>query len=453
VIDDAAERLTGAGLSPDSASSKRALLDRAVRALALAGHHSSDVRAWFVPGRIEILGKHTDYAGGRSLLCAVERGLVVAAAPRGDRVVTLVDVVRGQHGRCTIGPEEPPSSISPHWMTFPAAVARRLARDFRSAGRGSDIAFGSDLPPASGLSSSSALVTGVFLVLSNLNDLARDPAYRGTIGSAEEAAGYAAAIESGAAFGRLGRDTGVGTHGGSEDHTAILCCSAGRVSQYRFCPVVREATLNLPADWIFAVGVSGVPTDKTGTARDDYNRASRMAGRILERWNLATGRRDVTLAAACASAAGADRLRAVLETATDPEFESRALVDRLDQFVEESVRLVPEAADAIRTADGERLGGLVDRSQELAEQRLGNQVPETVGLARSARALGAIASTAFGAGYGGSVWALVRRDRAVGFLGAWRDAYERLYAPRAASGTFFLTDPGPAALELEKRRR
>ncbi len=30
--------------------------------------------AWFVPGRIEFLGKHTDYAGGRSLLCAVAQG-------------------------------------------------------------------------------------------------------------------------------------------------------------------------------------------------------------------------------------------------------------------------------------------------------------------------------------------------------------------------------------------
>ena len=35
--------------------------------------------SWFVPGRIEVLGKHTDYAGGRSLLAAVDRGITFTA--------------------------------------------------------------------------------------------------------------------------------------------------------------------------------------------------------------------------------------------------------------------------------------------------------------------------------------------------------------------------------------
>ena len=33
--------------------------------------------AWFVPGRLEVLGKHTDYAGGNSLLAAVEQGITI----------------------------------------------------------------------------------------------------------------------------------------------------------------------------------------------------------------------------------------------------------------------------------------------------------------------------------------------------------------------------------------
>ena len=32
---------------------------------------------WFVPGRLEVLGKHTDYVGGRSLLAAVDRGITI----------------------------------------------------------------------------------------------------------------------------------------------------------------------------------------------------------------------------------------------------------------------------------------------------------------------------------------------------------------------------------------
>ena len=60
-------------------------------------------RAFFVPGRIECLGKHTDYAGGRSLICAVELGFDspdwLANAPRlqalhGPEFDALVDQAR-----------------------------------------------------------------------------------------------------------------------------------------------------------------------------------------------------------------------------------------------------------------------------------------------------------------------------------------------------------------------
>ena len=38
----------------------------------------------------------------------------------------------------------------------------------------------------------------------------------------------------------------VGTFGGSEDHTAIMCCTAGHLAQYAFCPTRLEATLAFP---------------------------------------------------------------------------------------------------------------------------------------------------------------------------------------------------------------
>ena len=48
-------------------------------------------RRWslWVPGRIELLGKHTDYAGGRSVLCALERGFLARVAPRRDGVIRV----------------------------------------------------------------------------------------------------------------------------------------------------------------------------------------------------------------------------------------------------------------------------------------------------------------------------------------------------------------------------
>jgi galactokinase len=73
----------------------RADLLSALRAAMARGGAGPEWCAWRVPGRIEVLGKHTDYAGGRSLVCAVEQGFVVAAAPRSDDVVRVMNVADG----------------------------------------------------------------------------------------------------------------------------------------------------------------------------------------------------------------------------------------------------------------------------------------------------------------------------------------------------------------------
>ena len=56
-----------------AADSRAAMLDNARATLEEPGVSRADGKAYVVPGRIEVLGKHTDYAGGRSLLAAVER--------------------------------------------------------------------------------------------------------------------------------------------------------------------------------------------------------------------------------------------------------------------------------------------------------------------------------------------------------------------------------------------
>ena len=45
---------------------------------------------WRVPGRIEVLGKHTDYAGGRVLVGAIDHGITVRATLGGEGVVCLL---------------------------------------------------------------------------------------------------------------------------------------------------------------------------------------------------------------------------------------------------------------------------------------------------------------------------------------------------------------------------
>lgn len=67
---------------------------RGLRADGLQGEE--EARSFFVPGRIEVLGKHTDYAGGSSIVAAVEQGFCLVVAPRPDTRVQICDVARGE---------------------------------------------------------------------------------------------------------------------------------------------------------------------------------------------------------------------------------------------------------------------------------------------------------------------------------------------------------------------
>jgi galactokinase len=394
--------------------------------------------AWYIPGRIEVLGKHTDYAGGRSLIAAVDRGICCVGAPRADGRLSIVDTSR--RSSVLLDPDLPEPSIN--WANYPLTVLRRLNRNFPEAVGGADLVFDSDLPSASGLSSSSALMIAALLTLRDVNHLDSTDQWRASISTDEDLAAYAATIENGSGFRGLPGERGVGTMGGSEDHTAILCSMAGQLAQYSFRPTRPERSIRLPGNWMLAIGVSGVRAQKTGNAKDAYNRAATRAAEILSRWQRTSGRHDDTLASAVESSPGAaDRIRGLL---TDEPM----LVRRFDQFVEESTVLVPRAGDQLQADDVTGFGTTVARSQYLAEHLLGNQVPETISLAELARGSGAAAASAFGAGFGGSVWALIGRPVAAEFLNRWQNAYAERHPEAGRRATFFLTEPGPAARRL-----
>src|SRR5207237_3528995 len=135
-----------------------------------------------------------------------------------------------------------------HWSNYPFTVMRRVARNFPEELRGVDLAFASDLPPAAGLSSSSALIVATFLALADANDLTNRAEYAAAVRGAEDLAAYLGAIENGSSFRDLAGDRGVGTQGGSEDHTALLCARPRALVQYAFAPIRFERAVRLPND-------------------------------------------------------------------------------------------------------------------------------------------------------------------------------------------------------------
>jgi galactokinase len=461
-VSDARSQLFAAGMSEHEAGRKQALLELAEAALVhLPGVDDGVVFRFWVPGRIEFLGKHTDYAGGRSLLCAAERGICVAVAPRADDRLRVHDAISGETLDQRMSQHASLEATSPpgHWSTYIRAVARRVVRNFPEPLVGADIALASDLPQAAGMSSSSALVVAIFLAVARVNDIQSRDAYRHAIQTSEQLAEYLGTIENGQSFGKLAGERGVGTFGGSEDHTAILCARAGKLMQYAFCPVRLERTVPFPADHVLVIATSGVAAEKTGAVRERYNRLSTMIVEILGRWQSATGERYRSLAAAIdASPGAAENIRQLLHAeagglgeagrASGPGAGSAERLARFGHFLLESDELIPAAADALAQDDLARLGTLVGRSQQAAERLLGNQVPETMFLAHKARELGAIAASAFGAGFGGSVWALVPEIEAHAFRAWWTDAYTAAFPVAARGSEVLITHAGPGAVEL-----
>ena len=256
--------------------------------------------AWWVPGRIEVLGKHTDYAGGRVLTCATNYGLVVVGAARADAQIRVVSA----DSQVVIGEAHSTSAIPlvlerPPWAVYVDTVVNRLRANFPGALRGADLAMASDLPPASGMSSSSAPLLGVAAALAAVWKLDADPRWP------RDFPGYAACIGNGNDFGDLRGHTGVGTTGGAMDHTAICGGRAGHLTCWSLAPTVRESDLALPAGTSLVVAVSGVFAEKAGAARESYNAVSQRARAALALWNRISGRNDSTLAAAVSAGATA----------------------------------------------------------------------------------------------------------------------------------------------------
>ena len=431
------------GLSATDAESRARLV-----ALVTRGHQREAGRRpewrWFVPGRIEVFGKHTDYAGGRSLLGAVPRGFAVAASPRSDGMVCVRDARRQQQ---VVIDSAGPIPSTTGWLTYAAVAMRRLTLNFPGAAWGVDVTIASDLPPAAGLSSSSALVIAVATAIIRRARLESRPEWLGAIRTLEDLSGYFGAMERGADFGPLAGTIAVGTFGGSEDHTAILTCRPGLLSGYSFVPVRSIGEAAMPPGWTFVIASSGIEADKAGRARDRFNRASLAAGALVDLWQRRFGSPPATLAGLLASRSDAAAiLSSLVDEADRQDFDREVLDRRLRHFIGEDAR-VPEAMRAFNHADREALNALSQTSQDDAARLLQNQTEETEGLARLARPNGAFAASSFGAGFGGSVWALTSADESHAFGQRWTDDYRTRF-PGVAGVEWFPARPGPGLVEI-----
>ena len=123
-------------------------------------------RVFRAPGRVNLIGEHTDYNEGFVLPMAIDRGTTVAAAPRADRLVRAHSVNLQETAEFDL--DRPGPRRRGVWFDYVEGVAQALARRGARLG-GANLVISSDVPSGAGLSSSAALEisTGLALLASS----------------------------------------------------------------------------------------------------------------------------------------------------------------------------------------------------------------------------------------------------------------------------------------------
>ncbi len=126
---------------------------------------------WAAPGRVNVIGEHTDYNEGFVLPMAIDRYTVVAAAKRTDGRLRVVSSA-GDRRVIEVALDDLTPGFPQGWTEYPAGVAWALrgAGILSSAFTGADLAFVSTVPVGAGLSSSAALECSTGLALAGLAD-------------------------------------------------------------------------------------------------------------------------------------------------------------------------------------------------------------------------------------------------------------------------------------------
>lgn len=318
------------------------------------------MRTWRAPGRVNLIGDHTDYQGGWCLPMAIDRDARVTVEPPTGRGVRARSRELEGTAECALDGRTDPRTVEPRWGRFVAGVVAALHAHGKQVAP-CDLTITSSVPVGAGLSSSSALTVALALALTD-GGFAQD---RTTIA-------------------RLALDAEVratGVPGGLMDQMAALHAVAGHALLLD-CRSLAVEPIPIPR----ALGVVVVHSGTERTLAD-----SAYAERRVE---------VDTVAARLGLASLRDATRS--QVRNDP---------RARHVVTENERVLA-FADALRAGDTGALGPLMLASHASLRDDFGVSTPA---LDRTVERLvqhGALGARLTGAGFGGCVVALVQRNHA-----------------------------------------
>ena len=367
------------------------------------------------PGRVNLIGEHTDYNGLPVLPMAIQREIQILFTPRTDSVVRVANTEEefGQH-EFTITTLIP-AETSGHWGNYLQAPSQALARWFcgisnqgtgvatRPADqlRGFDALVTSTLPVASGLSSSSALVIAVGQALLRANNLEMDT------------------LEFAEVMARAERYTG--TQGGGMDQAISAGAREGHASRIGFDPL-RMTYAPVPLEWRFVVAHTLVRAEKSGAAQEAYNLRTRECREALGAIRAALGEGSWITAEPFTY----PRLLELTSVRDLVELAEKTLegdlLKRFRHVVTEGNR-VYEAEQALLEGDESTFGSLMNASHQSLRDDYEVSSPELDSLVDIALGAGASGARLTGAGFGGCMVALTDMARLDNVMGALHRTY------------------------------
>ena len=405
-----------------------------------AGRHSGPTRErgsgapagarWLAvaPGRVNLIGEHTDHNGLPVLPIAIDRDVRIAFRVTDDAVVRLGSssarfVPFAFHLKRPIG-----AAAQGDWSNYVRAAARGLVEYGVPLERGIEGTVTGNVPIASGLSSSSALVVASALALLRANGMevgggtGAERAFPPLRGPDHERArgrrGSLDRLELAALMARAERF--VGLEGGGMDQAACLHGVAGHALRIDFDPL-RVTPVAVPEGWRWVVASSLTRAEKSAGAREAYNERARQCRE---------GLREVLEADSAPSGPGYRDLVAL----NDPDGLLRharrilapVLFRRFRHVVTEGHR-VARAERAMRDGDPHRFGHLMVRSHESLRDDYEVSTGDLDAIVAVALEAGAAGARLTGAGFGGCAVALCDETSVAPVMEALA---ARFYGPR-----------------------
>ncbi|WP_288444294.1 galactokinase [uncultured Pantoea sp.] len=322
------------------------------------------------PGRVNLIGEHTDYNDGFVLPCAIDYQTVIACARRDDRQVRVVavDYDNQQDSFSLDAPIEPLSE--PMWANYVRGVVKHLQQRDASFG-GVDMVISGNVPQGAGLSSSASLEVAVGTVFQQLYQLKLDGAAIAVNG--QEAENQFVGCNCGI------MDQLISALG-QQDHAMLLDCRT-----------LGTRAVSMPEDVAVVIINSNFRRNLVGSEYNTRREQCETGARFFNKKAL----RDVTLEEFAAA-----------EQQLDP-----LVAKRVRHVITENARTL-EAADALSSGDLQRMGELMAASHASMRDDFEITVPPIDQLVEIVKAeigpRGGVRMT--GGGFGGCIVALMPTD-------------------------------------------